>query len=110
MPGKKKGKKKVEVWKMASNIDPKIPDDNIPFEDVPVAVALEDSTFDGKEHHVKVELISYKIGVLTAWFLKKHRQYSYRQHENKFCFELAKRLLEIIEHEPDHEIAKVLKE
>jgi hypothetical protein len=50
-----------------------------------------------------------KLRILNDWLFKKHRQYFYREGERGFCFALAKRLLEIIEHEPDHEIAKVLR-
>ncbi len=46
--------------------------------------------------------------ILTDWFRKKRLQYEPRQSEEVFFVQLAKRLIEIVDKEPKHKIAKVL--
>ena len=46
--------------------------------------------------------------ILTDWLRKKRLQYGSRQSEEVFFVQLAKRLIEIVDKEPEHKIAKAL--
>jgi len=62
---------------------------------------------EGKDKPEKKKVEKERI--LSNWFLKKHRQYFYREGLEMYSHMLAKRLLQIVGNEPDHEIAKVLR-
>lgn len=47
--------------------------------------------------------------ILTDWLRTKRLQYAPRQSEEIFFVQLGKRLIEIVDKEPGHKIAKVLK-
>lgn len=47
--------------------------------------------------------------ILTDWLRTKRLQYEPRQSEEVFFVQLAKRLIEIVDKEPEHKIAKTLK-
>ena len=46
---------------------------------------------------------------LTKWFLEKKLVFGTRQTEEIFLGQLASRIIDILENEPEHEIAKILK-
>jgi len=49
-----------------------------------------------------------RLLILAGWLRKKRLQYASRQSEEVFCVQLAERLIEIVDKEPEHKIAKVL--
>jgi len=46
---------------------------------------------------------------LTKWFLEKDLKFGVRQTKGIFFGQLASRIVDIVENEPKHEIAKILK-
>jgi len=69
----------------------------------------KENPFIGKPEMVTPLIFPSKERILSNWFLKKHRQYFYREGLEMYSHMLAKRLLQIVGNEPDHEIAKVLR-
>jgi len=56
----------------------------------------------------KSELVVKKMK-LTMWFMEKDLKFGHRQAKGIFYGQLASRIIDIMENEPENEIAKILK-
>lgn len=72
-------------------------------------MAKEKGITKSKAPLAKGKSVTERQLILTDWLRKKRRQYAPRQSEEVFFVQLAKRLIEIVDKEPEHKIAKILK-
>lgn len=72
-------------------------------------MAKEKVMSKSKAPSAKGKSVAERQLILTDWLRTKRLQYAPRQSEEVFFVQLAKRLIEIVDKEPEHKIAKVLK-